>query len=153
MANPSLRISSGPVAADSRADAAPRRLRIYAMLALGIGCIALSAIFTRWSGAPGAVSAFYRVGIAVVVLAPLMARGVATGRVPVQRRAWALAAAAGIFFAADLAIWGTALFLVPVATATLLANNAPIFVGLGAMLLFRERLGRVYWLGLAVALA
>jgi drug/metabolite transporter (DMT)-like permease len=153
MANPSLSLSRGPVVAAGRAAAAPTRLRVYVMLALGIVCIALSAIFTHWSGTPGAVSAFYRVAIAAVVLTPLMARGVATGRVSLDRRVWALAAVAGIFFASDLALWGTALFVVPVATATLLANNAPIFVGLGALLLFRERLGKVYWLGLAVALA
>src|SRR5215831_16538753 len=108
MANPSLTLSHGRAATANRTDAPPSHLRVYAVLALGIACIALSAIFTRWSGAPGAVSAFYRVGIAAVVLTPLMARGVATGRVPVQRRAWMLAAAAGVFFALDLAIWGTA---------------------------------------------
>ena len=134
MANPSLSVARGPVVAASRTASAPTRLRVYAMLALGIVCIALSAIFTHWSGTPGAVSAFYRVAIAAVVLTPLMARGVATGRVSLDRRVWALAAVAGIFFASDLALWGTALFVVPVATATLLANNAPIFVGLGALL-------------------
>ena len=45
------------------------RLRVYLAMGLGIVCIALSAIFTREAGIPGTVSAFYRVGIAVVVLA------------------------------------------------------------------------------------
>jgi drug/metabolite transporter (DMT)-like permease len=94
------------------------RLRVYLALTLGIVCIAFSAIFTRWAGVPGTVSAFYRVAIAAAVLA----------------------------------LWNTSLFLTPAATATLLGNDAPIVVGLGALILFRERLEPVYWLGLALAL-
>jgi drug/metabolite transporter (DMT)-like permease len=36
--------------------------------------------------------------------------------------------------------------------ATLLANNAPLWVGLAAWLFFHERLTANYWLGLAVAM-
>jgi drug/metabolite transporter (DMT)-like permease len=35
----------------------------------------------------------------------------------------------------------------------LLDNTAPIWVGLGALLLFKEKLGLRYWIGLALALA
>lgn len=128
------------------------RLRVYAMLVLGILCIGFSAVFVRWSNVPGTVSAFYRVLIATVVLAVPFARGAGRGLVPRDPRAWALAAAAGIFFALDNGFWNTSLFLTNAANATLLGNDAPIIVGLGALLLFRERLGPVYWLGLTIAL-
>ncbi|HEY7983354.1 MAG TPA: DMT family transporter [Ktedonobacterales bacterium] len=139
--------------ADRPATARPAsRLRVYALLALGIVCIAFSAILTRWSGVPGTVSAFYRVAIAAVALGPLFGRGVARGRVALPPRLWLLAAGAGIFFALDLALWNTSLFMTSAATATLLGNDAPIIVGLGALLIFRERLGAAFWLGLALAL-
>jgi drug/metabolite transporter (DMT)-like permease len=128
------------------------RVRVYALLAAGITCIAFSAILTRWSGVPGTVSAWYRVTIATVALAPLFLRGVARGRVALPPRLWLLAAGAGVFFALDLALWNTSLFLTSAATSTLLGNDAPIIVGLGSLLLFRERLGAAFWLGLAVAL-
>jgi drug/metabolite transporter (DMT)-like permease len=135
------------------ATAAPSRLRIYAILGFGVVCIALSAIFTVWSGVPGTVSAFYRVGIAAAILTlPFIGRA-ARGQVVFDRRVWLLAAGAGVFFAADLALWNTSLFMTSAATSTLLGNDAPIVVGLGAMILFRERLRPLYWLGLAVALA
>ena len=123
------------------------------MLAFGIVCIALSAIFTRWAGVPGTVSAFYRVAIAEVALALPFARTVARGHVSRDRRVWLLALGTGIFFALDLGLWNTSLFLTPVANATLLGNDAPLLVGLGALILFHERLRKLYWIGLALALA
>lgn len=129
------------------------RLHVYLMLALGIVCIALSAIFTRQAGVPGTVSAFYRIAIAEVALTLPFARAVARGQVVRDRHVWLLALGAGVFFAMDLGLWNTSLFLTPVANATLLANDAPILVGLGALVFFRERLKGMYWLGLALALA
>jgi drug/metabolite transporter (DMT)-like permease len=128
------------------------RLRVYLTLGLGIVCIALSAIFTRWAGVPGTVSGLYRVGIAELALTIPFARALARGEVVRDRRVWLLALAAGIFFALDLGLWNTSLFLTPVANATLLANDAPLLVGLGALLLFHEKLIRSYWTGLALAL-
>ena len=129
------------------------RLRIYLMLLFGVVCIALSAIFTHWSGVPGTVSAFYRVAIAAIVLAIPFGRNLRARATPLPRGVWLLAAGAGLFFALDLALWNTSLFLTSAATATLLGNDAPIIVGLGAMLLFHERLRREYWAGLSLALA
>jgi drug/metabolite transporter (DMT)-like permease len=132
--------------------ASPSQLRVYGALAFGIVCIALSAIFTYLSGLPGTVSAFYRIAVALVALAPLFLREVARGRVRYSRRVWVFALAAGVFFALDLALWNTSLFIIPAGTSTLLGNDAPILVGLIALLVFHERLRGVYWVGLAVAL-
>ena len=131
----------------------PSRLRIYGALFAGMFCIALSAIFTRYAGVPGTVSAFYRVAIAVAILTMPFLRSVrGQRRVPSRRAGW-LALGAGVFFSLDLGLWNTSLFLTPVATSTLLCNDAPIVVGLVSLVFFRERLGRQYWLGLAVAIA
>jgi drug/metabolite transporter (DMT)-like permease len=126
--------------------------RVYSALALGLVCISFSAIFTRLAQIPGTVSAVYRVGIAAVVLAPLFVRNISRGKVVLGWRIWLLAAVAGVFFVLDLAFWNTSLFLTNAANATLLGNDAPIVVGLVALLVFRERLRISYWLGLAIAL-
>jgi drug/metabolite transporter (DMT)-like permease len=119
-------------------------------LAAGIVCIGFSAIFVKLAHVPGPVSAFYRVLIAAVVLVPWW---LARGRRRLAPADLRLIALGGFFFAVDIALWNTSLLLTSAATATLLANNSPLWVGLASWLLFRERLSWRYWLGLAVALA
>jgi drug/metabolite transporter (DMT)-like permease len=124
-------------------------LPAYLALAAGILCIGLSAIFVKFAGLPGSVSAFYRVLIAALVLIPW--------RLGVRRplpghRALALILWGGLFFALDLVLWNSSILLTAAATATLLANNAPLWVGLGALLLFQEKLSPRYWFGLVTAL-
>ncbi len=126
--------------------------RIYAALAFGVVCIGLSAIFTKWTHVPGSVSAFYRVVIAELALLPLFAVSVRRGQVRLDRRAWIVALAAGVFFALDLGLWNTSLGLASAANATLLGNDAPLIVGLIAFFVFRERLRPAYWAGLVIAL-
>lgn len=135
------------------------RARIYGVLALGIVCIALSAIFVKLAvGVPGTVSAFYRVAIAAVALTIPFARGQARKSRSTEAasrlgwRIWALAIVAGVFFALDLGFWNTSLGFTTAANATLLGNDAPLVVGLGALILFHERPRVSYWLGLIIAL-
>jgi drug/metabolite transporter (DMT)-like permease len=131
---------------------APTRLRLYGALVLGIICLGFAAVFVKWANVPGTVSALYRVGIATVVLALPFGRHLARGIGPRSPRIWLLAVIAGVFFAVDIAVWNTSLSFTSATNATLLGNDAPIFVGLGALLLFRERLRPIYWVGLVVAL-
>ena len=109
-----------------------------------------SAILVRWAGIPGSASAFYRVLIAAAVLVPWrIARG---GKAP-GRRAVLFALLGGAFFALDIALFNTAVLRTSVANATLLGNNAPIFVGLTTWFLFHRRPPASFWTGLALALA
>ena len=125
------------------------RLAPLAVVA-GILCIGFSAIFVRLAGLPGPVSAFYRVLIAALVVVPWRLARPARLPAPEDLR---VMVAGGIFFAIDIALWNTSLMLTSAATATLLANNSPLWVGLASFLLFRERLSWRYWVGLALALA
>lgn len=124
-------------------------LLTYLSLAAGVICIGTSAIFVKSANLPGIVSAFYRVFIASIILVPW--RLAKQSRIP----AWKdmrLIALGGIFFALDLVLWNSGLLLTSAATATLLANNAPLWVGLGALLLFHEQLPGKYWLGLTLSI-
>ncbi len=126
-------------------------LRAYWALALGIVSISFSAIFVRWANAPGAVTGFYRMAIAVIVLAvPFVRYLQRTGRLP--RREVLIALAAGLFFGGDLIFWNAGILISGAATPTLMANTAPIWVGLGAMFFFKEQLGRLFWIGLGLAM-
>lgn len=132
------------------------QLRPYAALLVGLASISFGGIFARWADMPSAVAGFYRQAILFSVLAPFVAvrfwRVRHTGPAPTRRAVW-LALLAGLFFAADLALWLAALTYTSVANSVLLANTAPVYVALGALLLFGERLSMPFWLGLVLALA
>jgi len=132
----------------------PHKSLLRAYLALGVGALSLgfSAIFVRWAGAPGVVASLYRMAIGVVVMAwPFYRRGRARGHF--SRQGVRLALMGGLFFAADLAFWSTGVVLSGATTPTLLANTAPLWVGLGAWALFRERLNAWFWGGLLLAMS
>lgn len=127
------------------------QLRSYLALGLGVFCIGFSAIFVRWAGAPGIVAGFYRVAIAALALAlPFYQRTRRTGALPFKDVRVALFG--GILFAADLAFWATGVMLSGATNPTLLANTAPLWVGLGAWIFFKERRGLRFWSGLMIAI-
>lgn len=127
------------------------RWRAWLALALAIGGTAWSAILVRWAAIPGAASGFYRVLIALLVLVPM--RLLSRGATPPAPRAGVLALAGGAFFALDLALYNTAVLRTHAATAALLGNLTPIFVGFGTWLFFHRRPERAFWSGLLLALA
>jgi drug/metabolite transporter (DMT)-like permease len=129
---------------------AERSLAYFALVA-GILCIAWSAIFVRWTDIPGPASAFYRLLIPALVLAPTWLVDRKSPRV--NGRTFAIICVGGLFFALDLAFYNTSILRTSAANATLLGNNTPIFVGLLSWLVLRRRPSAAFWLGLVLALA
>ena len=123
-------------------------------LALGFGILALgmSAMFVRWAAAPGAVNGFYRMSLAAAIMLPvlLLMKGRDLRSLPSAGVGFAVLAGAG--FALDLALWNTSVRLTTAANAVLLANVAPLWVGLGALAWFKEKLNGRFWAGLLLAL-
>lgn len=125
-----------------------------AYLALGLGLLGMgfSGIFVGLAGAPGAVAGFYRMGVACVVLAIPFAHNLKrTG--PPARTDILVTLLAGFFFAGDLFFWNTGILISGAANPTLMGNTAPIWVALGAMLFFREKLSGMFWVGLVLAMS
>ncbi len=123
----------------------------YLALFFGLAGIGLSAIFVKWADAPGAVSGFYRMAIASIVMA--IPFGIqARRRVPLSARHVGFAVIAGLFFACDLTTWNTAVLIGNAANATLFGNTSPLWVGIGAMILFKEKLRPMFWGGLLLAM-
>ncbi len=111
-----------------------------------------SPLLIRWAGAPGVAAVFFRNSIATVVLVlPFWWKRRSAGSM--VRSAFWMALLAGVSYGFDTGLWSTGITLTGVTNPTLLANTAPVWVGLGAMLLFRERLGTGFWAGLALAMA
>jgi drug/metabolite transporter (DMT)-like permease len=75
------------------------------------------------------------------------------GGVTLEKRRLRLAVIGGVLFAADLAFYNSAVMLGSATSATLMTNNAPLIVGLGSWLILKQKPGRAFWLGLALATA
>lgn len=133
---------------------APRHpLLPYLALGSGILCLSFSAFFVRWSRAPGPVAAFYRMAFAALILAPFALPRLVKNRGRGAARWLLFPLAGGSFSALDFTFWSTAVTLTTAANASLLGNASPLWVAIFALLVFRERLDRFFWAGLALTLA
>ena len=130
-----------------------------AALVVGAIGISFSPILVRLSELGPTATAFHRVFLAAPLLWAVLLWSDRQGPPPGPARLWPrrgeawLLIAAGVAFAGDLGIWHWSVELTSVANATLLANLTPIFVTLAAWLLFGERIGGLFLVGLALALA
>lgn len=128
---------------------------LLALLAGATG-IGFAPILVRLSEIGPSAIAFYRLLFALPVLWAwwlVEQKGSSKATKPRVAADFRLLAIAGLLFTADLAIWHWSLKFTSVANSTLLANFAPFFVTLGAWLLFHERAGSIFMLGMLVAFA
>jgi len=119
-------------------------------LVVGILCISFSPIFVKLAGVSPLGAAFYRVAVAWVCLLPYC---IIKNKLKVGRRQLLIAIAAGIIFASDIAVWNISLLKISATVSTLVANLAPVWVGLMGYLLFRKLSGRLFWIGTLIAIA
>lgn len=123
-------------------------------LLLGAAIIGFSGIFVRMSPVGPVATGFYRMILAspvfwILVFTLPAAQGGGMGE---RHLRWAVLLP-GICFGIDTSLWNWSLHLTTVSNATLFANLAPIFVTLGAWLLFREHISRLFLVGMVTAIA
>ena len=148
----SLRSTAIPAPATTAPPARPGRFALAALL-LGAAAIGFAPIFVRLSELGPTATGFWRLAFALPAL--WLWYGFERSKRPPAppRRGSALPGfvLAGLFFAADLAVWHWSLHLTSVANATLLPNFAPVFVTLAGYLLFGERFSALFLTGMAIA--
>lgn len=123
----------------------------YLALAGGLVALGFSAVFVRLAEVPGSVASFYRMFIGLLFLTIPFANS----RRAKPRPTWIavrIALLGGLFFAIDLIFWATGVVLSGATNPTLMSNTAPLWVGLGTLLLFKEKLPAGFWWGLAIAM-
>ena len=93
---------------------------------------------------------FYRMLTGAAIFAVIVAwhRGVAM----ISGRALAAAAAAGFFLSCDITFWHRSIHLIGPGFATIIGNFQVFILGAAAVLLWRERLRREYYLGVFCAM-
>lgn len=138
---------------DFSASGAPRFASLaFAALIAGGCCIGFAAIFVRLSDTGPVASAFWRAALAAPVLWVWAWRAATTQRPTGLRVPPRAILGAGLFFAADLAVWHWSIAWTTVANATLLANLAPIFVTLAGVAFFRQRISPLFLVGMSAAI-
>ena len=112
------------------------------MIVVGVIGIALSSIFVRYSEAPSAVTAAYRLLWTVLLLTPV-ALGKKENRreiLKMPKKNLLLSILSGIFLAAHFAVWFESLQHTSVASSTTIVCTEVIWVALGFCLFLKGRL-------------
>ena len=135
------------------------RLERIAILALFVGAItiAFAPILVRLSEVGPSSTGFHRFLLAIPLywaIAATLPRSDAPegAEKPKTLRDFFLISMAGVYLAADVAVWHYSIQMTTVANSTLLANVAPVFVVLAGWILFRTRVTGTYLIGLAAAM-
>lgn len=139
--------------ASTLSEASPSNRLALAALVLGGAAIGGSPIFVRLSEVGPMATAFWRVALALIPIFIVSLLKKNAGPRPQSLADSGMLVLPGVMLALDLAAWHLSLTMTSVANATLLANLAPVFVTLIAVLFFRARTSSVFLLGLLLALA
>ena len=92
-----------------------------------------------------------RLGFAALILTPIALAKSRDELRRLSRREIGLALLSGVFLAIHFAAWISSLAFTSVASSTALVTTNPIFVALVSWLIWRERLGRVALIGIALS--
>lgn len=127
-------------------------LKAYLTLFGGLFFMCFAAIFIKAAHAPGIVTAFHRMTIAVIILLIPFLISLRRSSWKISLRGALLAMAGGLCFGLDMSFWSTGVVMSNATIPTLMANFAPIWVGFGSMLFFKQRHKKGFWIGLAIAM-
>jgi len=118
-------------------------------LSLGIIAVSTASIFIKLSDAPTLIIATYRMALASLILLPFASyRKIWSGWRMSDLR-WLVLS--GLFLSLHFAFWIASLKYTSVASSVVLVTTHPIFVGMGAWLFLRERLGLNLLLGILLS--
>jgi len=130
-----------------------RNIKINGLLVTAIVSISFAATFIRLAAAPAIVIAGYRMLFSTIVLLPLVLSSRSTvGELRGLRGGeFALLALSGLFLSLHFMSWVASIFLTGVASSIVLVTTTPLFVALYSILVLKERVPKLFWMGLALA--
>lgn len=125
------------------------------MIVIGVLGVSLSAIFVKYSQAPSAVTAAYRLCWTVLLMTPvtLGKHSLRQQFRRVDKKTALLSALSGVFLAIHFAFWFESLQHTSVASSTTIVSTEVIWVSLGFCLFLRGKLSGKAMLAIAVTLA
>lgn len=137
-------------------DAPPARWLPFVVLGIGLLAVSLGGVLARLAQGDGVASlavATWRLGLAALLVTPLALWQSHRDLLRLSGRQLVLALAAGLCLALHFATWITSLEYTSVASSTALVTTNPLWIGLAAFIIFRERPSRLMLIGIALSLA
>ncbi len=113
-------------------------------LLLAVACVSFGSILIRFAAAPALAVAFYRIGVAALLIAPFALRPALAEWPRLAARQRLAVVGSGMALALHFSTWIKSLDYTSIAASVLLVNLAPLFTVLLSWLALRERVtGRV----------
>lgn len=127
----------------------------YIILFFGVFALSTSAIFVKVADAPAAITAFYRLLFATVMLLPFLLVNQNNRKELrlLSKKQWGLGLLSGIFLAAHYVLWFESLNYTSVASSTVIVTLQPLFSMVGGYFLFKERFSKGAIIGCLVAIS
>ena len=120
-------------------------------LIVGMVAISFAPILVRYSEAPVSVQGMYRMLFTVLLMLPFGTKQLAKLK-DITRKDWMLLALAGFFLALHFWLWMASLNYTSIASSTIILTLEPVFVMIGAYFAFGDKIGKLAFAGLTVAL-
>ncbi|MDQ0216649.1 drug/metabolite transporter (DMT)-like permease [Oikeobacillus pervagus] len=126
----------------------------YIILFFGVFALSTSAIFVKLADAPAAITAFYRMFFAAVMLLPFLFLYKENWRElrSLSLKQWGFGLLSGMFLATHYVLWFESLNYTSVASSTVIVTLQPLFSMAGGYFLFKERFSRGAIVGCLVAI-
>ena len=121
------------------------------LMVIGIVAISFSSIFIKWSSAPVSVQGMYRLLFTALLMLPF-ARPYSGAAAALRLKDWLLLGASGVMLALHFLLWMGSLNFTSVASSTMIMALEPLFIMLGAYILYKERNSVSAMLGMAIAI-
>jgi drug/metabolite transporter (DMT)-like permease len=126
----------------------------YFALLFGVCSLSTSAVFVRLANAPSAVTAFYRLLFAALILLPFLLCSKKNRRelLTLSKKQWSLGLLAGMLLAVHYVLWFESLRFTSVASSTVLVTLQPLFSIAGGRFFLKERYDRLAVAGCLIAI-
>jgi drug/metabolite transporter (DMT)-like permease len=119
-------------------------------LAIGILAVSVFPLLIKMELAPGLISAFYRMAIALALILPYA--WYTKQLVMPSTKIILLTALSGILFGSDVAVWNISILESTATQASLLANLSPVWVGIATFLFLTNKPTKNFWIGTLISL-
>ncbi|WP_144505564.1 DMT family transporter [Bacillus mycoides] len=127
----------------------------YFILFFGVFALSTSAIFVKIADAPAAITAFYRLLFATVILLPFLIfnKNNRSELRSLSKKQWGFGLLSGLFLAAHYVLWFESLQYTSVASSTVIVTLQPLFSMVGGYFLFKERFTKGAIIGCLIAIS
>ncbi len=118
------------------------------LILFGVVGVSFSAIFVRLSTVPSTVLVFYRVAMAALILCPVVVFKYKQELCRLRKKDIFWCILSGFFLGLHFILYFEALKFTSIASAVVLVDTEVFFVALSMLLLFREKISLIGWIGI-----